>query len=97
MLRIFSVLLLVLTLALPTLAKDKDRYQRPGPIHLTHDGDKWAQKTLHKLTLEEKIGQVFMVWCRASFLNVENPEYLQWRDAKQKNTTRTFSMDAHAK
>jgi len=95
MLRIFSVLLLVLTLALPTLAKDKDRYQRPGPIHLTHDGEKWAQKTLHKLTLEEKIGQVFMVWCRASFLNVENPEYLQWRDAMQKYHVGSFAMTVH--
>ncbi len=95
MLRIFSVLLLVLTLALPTLAKDKDRYQRPGPIHLTHDGEKWAQKTLHKLTLEEKVGQVFMVWCRASFLNVENPEYLQWRDAMQKYHVGSFAMTVH--
>ena len=93
--RIFSALLLVLMLALPTFAKDKDKYQRPGPIHLTHDGEKWAQKTLHKLTLEEKVGQVFMVWCRASFLNVENPEYLQWRDAMQKYHVGSFAMTVH--
>jgi beta-N-acetylhexosaminidase len=93
--RIFSAVLLVLTLALPTFAKDKDKYQRPGPIHLTHDGEKWAQKTLHKLTLEEKVGQVFMVWCRASFLNVENPEYLQWRDAMQKYHVGSFAMTVH--
>ena len=70
---------LLLAFALTTVASAKDKYQHPGPIHLTHDGEKWAEKTLHKLTLEEKVGQVFMIWCRASFLNVENPEYLQLR------------------
>jgi beta-N-acetylhexosaminidase len=93
--RIFSAVLLALILSFPTFAKDKDKYQRPGPIHLTRDGEKWAQKTLHKLTLEEKIGQVFMVWCRASFLNVENPEYLQWRDAMQKYRVGSFAMTVH--
>ena len=63
---------LVLTCASIALAKDK--YQHAGPLRLDRNGEKWAEKTLHKLTLEEKIGQVFMIWCRASFLNVENPE-----------------------
>jgi hypothetical protein len=76
-------------------AKDKDKFQHPGPIHLTHDGEKWAEKTLHKLTLEEKIGQVFMIWCRASFLNVENPEYLQLRDDMQKYHVGSFAMTVH--
>ncbi|MGD0759851.1 MAG: glycoside hydrolase family 3 N-terminal domain-containing protein, partial [Candidatus Sulfotelmatobacter sp.] len=52
----------------------------------------WAERTLHKLTLEEKVGQVFMIWCRASFLNVESPEYLQWRDAMQKYHIGSFAM-----
>ena len=76
-------------------AKDKDKYQRPGLIHLTPAGEKWAEKTLHKLTLEEKVGQVFMVWCRASFLNVENPEYLQWREEMQKYHVGSFAMTVH--
>jgi beta-N-acetylhexosaminidase len=73
----------------------KDKYQRPGPIHLTNSGEKWAEKTLHKLTLEEKVGQVFMIWCRASFLNVENPEYLQLREAMQKYHVGSFAMTVH--
>ncbi|MGA9507851.1 MAG: glycoside hydrolase family 3 N-terminal domain-containing protein [Candidatus Sulfotelmatobacter sp.] len=73
----------------------KDKYQHPGPIHLTHGGEKWAEKTLRKLTLEEKVGQVFMIWCRASFLNVENPEYLQLRDAMQKYHVGSFAMTVH--
>ncbi len=58
-------------------------------------GDKWAEKTLHKLSVEEKIGQLFMVWCRAGFLNVENPEYLQLRDAMQKYHVGSFAMTVH--
>jgi beta-N-acetylhexosaminidase len=75
--------------------KPKDKYQRPGPIHETRDGDKWAEKTLRKLSLEEKIGQVFMIWCRASFLNVENPEYLQLLDAMTKYHVGSFAMTVH--
>ena len=86
-------ILVVLALAVPALAKEK--YSRPGPIHVTKDGDKWAEKTLRKLSPEEKVGQVFMIWCRASFLNVENPEYLQWRDAMQKYHVGSFAMTVH--
>jgi beta-N-acetylhexosaminidase len=86
---------LVFTAAAAPKDKNKDKYQRPGPIHLTHDGEKWAAKTLRKLTLEEKVGQVFMIWCRASFLNVENPEYLQWQEAMQKYHVGSFAMTVH--
>jgi len=58
---------LVLLLAISSVAKD--RFQKPGPIHLDHDGEKWAEKTLRKLSIEEKVGQLFMVWARAQFLN----------------------------
>ncbi|MBZ5682292.1 MAG: hypothetical protein LAO24_19535 [Acidobacteriia bacterium] len=85
----------MLTLALSLPAFTVDKYQRPGPARLTKDGERWAVRTLHKLTLEEKIGQVFMIWCRASFLNVENPEYLQWREAMQKYHIGSFAMTVH--
>jgi beta-N-acetylhexosaminidase len=95
--RPLALLLSALTLAAFASAKDKtkDKYQRPGPIHETRDSDKWAEKTLHKLSLEEKIGQVFMIWCRASFLNVENPEYLQLLDAMHKYHVGSFAMTVH--
>jgi beta-N-acetylhexosaminidase len=86
---------LLSVLLLTTGASARDKYQRPGPIHLTHAEEKWAEKTLHKLTLEEKIGQVFMIWCRASFLNVENPEYLQLREAMQQYHVGSFAMTVH--
>jgi len=88
--------LLFVVLMVTATAFPKEKYQRPGPIHLTHGGEKWAEKTLRKLTLEEKVGQVFMIWCRASFLNVENPEYLQLRDSMQKYKVGSFAMTVHA-
>ncbi|MFZ0292687.1 MAG: glycoside hydrolase family 3 N-terminal domain-containing protein [Candidatus Sulfotelmatobacter sp.] len=91
--RTLGFLLFALLTTSAVLAKEK--YQRPGPIHLTHEGQKWAEKTLRKLTLEEKVGQVFMIWCRASFLNVENPEYLQLLDAMQKYHVGSFAMTVH--
>jgi beta-N-acetylhexosaminidase len=95
--RTIAALLLAFALALPAFAKDKDKekFSHPGPIHLTRSGEKWAEKTLHKLTVEEKIGQVFMVWCRASFLNVESAEYLQWREEMQKYHVGSFAMTVH--
>src|SRR5271169_1395258 len=93
--RKLALLLLTFAVATVAFAKDKDKYQRPGPIHLTPAGEKWAEKTLHKLSLEEKVGQVFMIWCRASFLNVENPEYLQLLDDMRKYHVGSFAMTVH--
>lgn len=90
--RILSAILLALTLVLPSFAKEK--HSRPAPVKPAHD-DKWAEKTLRKLSVEEKIGQVFMIWCRASFLNVESPEYLDWLDAMQKYHVGSFTMSVH--
>jgi beta-N-acetylhexosaminidase len=64
-----------------SMAFAKDKYQRVGPVKLDHDGQKWAEKTLAKMSLEEKIGQMLMVWARAEFLNLDSPEYQRLRDA----------------
>jgi beta-N-acetylhexosaminidase len=87
----FLALFLTFTLGLPVFAKDKPR---PVSAHAGR-GEKWAERTLHKLTVEEKIGQLFMIWCRASFLNVESPEYLQMREAMQKYHIGSFAMSVH--
>jgi beta-N-acetylhexosaminidase len=92
MLRTLSAALLALSLTVFTFAKDKPAHPAAGRAAR---GDKWAERTLRKLTVEEKIGQVFMIWCRASFLNVENPEYLQWREAMQKYHIGSFAMTVH--
>jgi len=91
MLRNFLAICLSLTLTLPAFAK---KPPHPAPVNATR-GDKWAEKTLRGLSVEEKIGQVFMIWCRASFLNVETPEYLEWIEAMQKYHVGSFAMTVH--
>lgn len=55
--------------------------QHPAPVHLTNDGAKWAEKTLKKLSLEEKIGQLFMVRViMPQFVNITSPGYQAWRE-----------------
>src|SRR5438105_360581 len=75
-------LFVVLLLVSPSPAKD--RYQQPRPVQLDHDGQKWAEKTLKKLSTEEKIGQLFMIWVRVQFFNLESPDYVQLRDSIRK-------------
>src|SRR5947209_9772452 len=72
-------------------ASAKTKYQ-PLPVHLEHDGEKWAEKTLHKMSIEEKVGQLFMIWTRAEFLNVNSPAYLQLRDTMNKYHVGSFAM-----
>src|ERR1700704_851195 len=60
-------------------------YQHLTAVHVDHNGEKWAQKTLKKLSLEEKIGQMFMVRvAMPQFVNIKNPDYLKWLDQIQR-------------
>ena len=93
--RTLSVIILALICILPAFATGKAKTAHPAPIHLTRDRERWAQKTLRRLTLEEKIGQVFMIWCRAGFLNVESPEYVELHEAMQKYHVGSFAMSVH--
>jgi beta-N-acetylhexosaminidase len=83
---------LVLFYALVCCSQGKDKYEQPGPVHLDHEGEKWAERTLHKLSTEEKVGQLFVVWVRAKFLNIDSPEYLQLRDSIRKYHLGGFTM-----
>ena len=60
--------------------KDKDRYLQAGPIHVDRAEQKWVDKTLHKMTPEEKVGQLFAIWVRVQFLNDADPIFVQLRD-----------------
>ncbi len=90
MFRPAAPLLVFSFLLTPSLAKEK--YSRPGPIHLDREGERWAEKTLRKLSPEEKVGQLFMIWVRAEFLNVNSPDYLQLRDDMRKYHIGSFAM-----
>ena len=89
--RIILALLFSLAFCLPAFAK---KPPHPAPVNVSH-GDKWAEKTLRGLSVEEKVGQVFMIWCRASFLNVESAEYLQFLEDMKKYHVGSFAMSVH--
>ena len=89
--RIILALLFSLAFSLSAFAK---KPPHPAPVNVSH-GDKWAEKTLRGLSVEEKVGQVFMIWCRASFLNVESSEYLQFLEDMKKYHVGSFAMSVH--
>jgi len=89
--RIILALLFSLAFSLSAFAK---KPPHPAPVNVSH-GDKWAEKTLRGLSVEEKVGQVFMIWCRASFLNVESAEYLQFLEDMKKYHVGSFAMSVH--
>jgi beta-N-acetylhexosaminidase len=77
--------LLLIALLLATMLsfardKSKERFLQPGPIHLDKGGRKWADKTLRKMSPEEKVGQLFAIWVRAQFLNDADPIFVRLRD-----------------
>ena len=82
---------LALVLFLNLLALAKTKYQ-PLPVHLDRNGEKWAERTLRKMSPEEKVGQLFMIWTRAEFLNANSPEYLRLRDTMNKYHVGSFAM-----
>jgi beta-N-acetylhexosaminidase len=83
---------LFLIFLMTTSSFAKERYQQPGPIHLDRDGEKWAEKTLRKLSTEEKVGQLFMVWARAQFLNADSDICVQLKEAIDKYHVGAFAM-----
>jgi len=81
MLRHLRLITLLLAAAL-CFAKDKskDRFLPPGPIHIDKAGQKWVDKTLRKMSPEDKVGQLFSIWVRVQFLNDADPTFIQLRD-----------------
>ncbi len=64
--------------------KDKGHFQRSGPIRADRAGKKWADKTLRKMSAEDKVGQLFAIWVRVKFLNDADPTFIQLRDSIHK-------------
>jgi beta-N-acetylhexosaminidase len=72
----------VLLAAALCFAKDRsiDRYLQAGPIHVDKAGQKWADKTLRRMSTEDKVGQLFAIWVRVQFFNDADPTFVQLRD-----------------
>jgi beta-N-acetylhexosaminidase len=87
-----GLLLIVIASLLINLSFAKEKYQKPGPLHLDRDGEKWAEKTLRKMSPEEKVGQLFMIWVRARFVNIDSPDYAQLRDTIRRDHIGSLAM-----
>lgn len=72
--------------------KDKDKspskgsahIPHPRPIHLDRAGRKWADRTLGRMSNEEKVGQLFMIWAKVQFMNDADPVWVELRDKVHK-------------
>ena len=81
--------MLVLSLAAPLYSKDK--ILKPGRHPPTTKTDKNGPKKLYKkLSLEEKIGQLFMPRLKAEFLSDNNPYFQELRDSITKDHVGSF-------
>jgi beta-N-acetylhexosaminidase len=61
-----------------------DRFSKPGPLHLSADGQHWVEHTLKSLSLEEKVGQMLNVRYFTDFQNFDSAGYQQFREQMQK-------------
>jgi beta-N-acetylhexosaminidase len=81
--------LIILLFASVCLAKDSPK---PRPISYGPEVDRWAEKTLKKMSLEEKVGQLLMPWSRAAFYNINGPDYAALRDVMKKYHVGGFGL-----
>lgn len=51
--------------------------QQSGPIHLDKDGKRWADRVLRRMTTDEKIGQLFMIFAEAKPMGQADPAWIQ--------------------
>lgn len=88
-------LVCVLVAFFSALASAADRYVKPAPVELTRDGRHWAEQTLKKMSLEEKIGQMFAVRYYMNFENFGSGGYQHFRQEMQKYHLGTVLLTIH--
>src|SRR5215813_5621429 len=72
-----------------------EQYEKPGPVQLNKDGRQWVEKTLKKLSLEEKVGQMLNVRYFTDFQNVDSDAYRQFRDLLRKYHIGSVVLTVH--
>jgi beta-N-acetylhexosaminidase len=76
---LFLVLLMLAGQAVSARADDVAAAASVDPA-----GAHWADAALHRMSLEEKVGQMFMVWARVDFMNFGGADYAKLRDEMKK-------------
>ena len=93
---ITHLVILISLLLLSGSAVAKERYSRTGPPRLDRDGEKWVRRTLSGMSTEEKVGQLFMVWARSEFFNLNSPEYKRFVEEIQNYHVGSFALSVPA-
>jgi beta-glucosidase-like glycosyl hydrolase/CubicO group peptidase (beta-lactamase class C family) len=78
----------VLLMANPGRAQRSSRTSEPRESprgRVAPDGERWVQQTLKRMTLEEKLGQLVMVFYYGGFTAVDSAEYKEVLDQVQRN------------
>ncbi len=84
--------ILLLSTCLSPVIHAKEPFQTPAPVHLDKKGEKWARESLKKMSLEQKIGQMFVVRALAEFMNVNSPDYISLRNTMRKYHLGGFAL-----
>ena len=93
MLRHLAFLLAVFML-LGSAAEPRDQSKHALARHVDRVDRAWAEKTLKNLSLEEKVGQLFMIRMRVELLNGRSPSYFELRNNIRKYHIGALAMSA---
>lgn len=89
-------LLLALFMLLGLAAQPREQSKQSSALRIERADDGWAEKTLKSLSLEEKVGQLFMIRLRVEFLNGKSAGYYDLRDNIRKYHIGSLAMSAPA-
>jgi hypothetical protein len=90
------LLLLALLAISGSYAQPRDQNRQASAPPGERIDDSWAQKTLMSLSLEEKVGQLFMIRLRVEFLKGKSPAYFELRNAIRKYHVGSLVMSVPA-
>jgi len=86
-----SALLLVLLMFLQSPALPREQNKRVPVPRAEHDNG-WAEQTLKTLSVEEKVGQLFMIRLRVDWLKARGPGYQELRNNIRKYHIGSLAM-----
>lgn len=69
---------------------------QPSAERQANTDEGWAERTLKSLSVEEKVGQLFMIRMRVEFLHGQSPDYVQLRDNIRKYRVGSLAMSVPA-
>ena len=91
MLRNLAFFLAVFSL-LGSAAEPREQSKQALARRVERVDDGWAEKTLKNLSLEEKVGQLFMIRMRVELLNRKSPSYFELRNNIRKYHIGSLAM-----